>query len=484
MASLADAAKRYNLVESSTKIGLATLASITSMLPTFRRTSAFNIERINLSQASESFLKIRQMFSEMINLFNGINKEEEKRSILLERERNEREEDRLEKITARIIRKDAIEEEPQSTNMFGRIIQAVSHFFRLVGSGIFRLFRTLAEAILAMVRYVGRLISIIIRVLRALRFLRGVPGVGRALRAAFGIAGAVALERLLDRPNFEEEANTLNEYLEREFSRPLGRISGQSTRTEIRPNDPGIPVRIPQGIPGTASEAISFFQQNGYTREQSIGIVSNLIAESNLNPTIRGDNGNSHGIAQWNNAGGRRNRVEQFLGRSVLESSFQDQLRAVAWELSSGGPEASAGNALRATSTAEDAAEIIARRYERPRHIERDVSIRRGIAQRLINENGGNRQSENNTQPTNPNASPQTGTGSLPGGNQSSNMQPSNNPNASPQTGTGSLPGRNQSSNMQPSNNPHSGRRLIAAGSGNGGNEHVAVFLLPVRMYV
>jgi hypothetical protein len=148
LASLTDAAERHKLVESSTKIGLATLVSITSMLPTFRRTSAFNVERINLSQASESFLKIRQMFSEMINLFNGINKEEEKKSILLEREKTEREEDRQEKITPRIVREGAIEEEPQSSNMFGGIIQAISHFVRLVGSGIFRLLRTLAESVL------------------------------------------------------------------------------------------------------------------------------------------------------------------------------------------------------------------------------------------------------------------------------------------------------------------------------------------------
>ena len=464
MASLTDAAERHKLVESSTKIGLATLVSITSMLPTFRRTSAFNVERINLSQASESFLKIRQMFSEMINLFNGINKEEEKKSILLEREKTEREEDRQEKITPRIVREGAIEEEPQSSNMFGGIIQAISHFVRLVGSGIFRLLRTLAESVLTMVRYVGRLISIVIRVLRALRFLRGVPGVGRALRAAFGIGGAVALERLLDRPNFEEEANTLNEYLERQFSRPLSAIGGANTNRSVERAPPATGSGgAASRTPGSATEAMNFFMSQGYTREQSAGIVANLIAESSLIPTNHNRNEDSRGIAQWNNRGaapgqpGRRDRVEQFLGSPVLQSSFQDQLRAVAWELSSSGPEARAGELLRRTTTAEEASDIIMNQYERPSQSERVRTgpIRRRQALDLLNQ-------------------PAPGVTGAPETSQSR-------PSSGGGSGGGPAGGPTQQISIAI---PHSGGRLIAAGPSNGGNEqHVAVFLLPVRMY-
>lgn len=461
MASLANAIERHNLAENSTKIGLATLVSITSMLSTFRPTSLSNIERISTSQASESFFKMRQMFSEMINLFNGINKEEEKKSILLERERSEREEDRQEKIIPRVIRKDAIEEEEtQSSSMFGRIIQAISHFFRLIGSGIFRLLRTLAESILTMVRYVGRLISIVIRFLRAIRFLRGVPGVGRILRSTLGFAGGIALERLFNRPNFEQEADELNQFLERQFLRPLGVTTSSSNANRSVE-------RAPSGAalstPGNAAEAMDFFVSQGYTREQSAGIVANLIAESGLRPTIQGDGSRSHGIAQWNNFGatagqpGRRDRVEQFLGRPVLQSSFQDQLRAVAWELSSSGPERRAGELLRRTTTAQEAADVIMNQYERPSASERIRTGpgRRATAQNLLS----SRASEAITQE----GSPQ---------NQSS---------VAPAETTSQQ--RNQSSRIETSqNNSQTTQRLINTTPASG-NFNTAVYIQPITRF-
>ena len=463
MASLADAAERHKLVESSTKIGLATLVSITSMLPTFRRTSEFNVERINLSQASESFLKIRQMFSEMINLFNGINKEEEKRSILLERERTEREEDRQEKITPRIVREGAIEEEPQSSNMFGGIIQVASHFFRLISSGIFRLLRTLAESILTMVRYIGRLMSLFLGFLRFIRFVRYVPGWGGLLRAAMGFAVGTAIERLLDRPNFEEEANTIQEYLNRQFSRPLSAIGGANTNRSVERAPPATGSGAASRTPGSATEAMNFFMSQGYTREQSAGIVANLIAESSLIPTNHNRDEDSRGIAQWNNRGaapgrpGRRDRVEQFLGSPVLQSSFQDQLRAVAWELSSSGPEARAGELLRRTTTAEEASDIIMNQYERPSQSERVRTgpIRRRQALDLLNQ-------------------PAPGVTGAPETSQSR-----------PSSGGGSGGGSGGSRTEQTSVAPRSGTTLIGAGPGSGGNDF-AVLLLPVyasRMY-
>ncbi len=466
MASLASAAERHNLIESSTKIGLATLVSITSMIPTFRSTSSFNMERVNLSQASESFVKVRQMFSEMINLFNGINKEEEKRSILLERERFKREEDRQEKITPRVVREGAVEEEdPQSSRMFGGIVQVISQFFRLVSSGIFRLIRTLAESILTMVRYVGRLMSLFIGLLRALRFLRYVPGYGSALRLAFGAAAAAGMAAFLDRPNFEEEANTIQEYLERQFLRPLGAGAGGANRsTERAPPATGSGGAASQ-TPGGATEAMNFFMSQGYTREQSAGIVSNLIAESSLIPTNHNIAEDSRGIAQWNNRGaapgqpGRRDRVEQFLGRPVLQSSFQDQLRAVAWELSSSGPERNAGELLRRTTTAEEAADVIMNQYERPSQSER---VRTGPGRRAT---ARNLLSSGASQPT-------TGEGS-----------PQNQSSTAPAEITSQQRSRSSSiENIESPNSSRSSRTVIGSGSGGGGINTAAVFLLPVRI--
>jgi hypothetical protein len=208
---------------------------------------------------------------------------------------------------------------------------------------------------------------------------------------------------------------------------------------------------------------MNFFMSQGYTREQSAGIVANLIAESSLIPTNHNRNEDSRGIAQWNNRGaapgqpGRRDRVEQFLGSPVLQSSFQDQLRAVAWELSSSGPEARAGELLRRTTTAEEASDIIMNQYERPSQSERVRTgpIRRRQALDLLNQ-------------------PAPGVTGAPETSQSR-------PSSGGGSGGGPAGGPTQQISIAI---PHSGGRLIAAGPSNGGNEqHVAVFLLPVRMY-
>ena len=54
-----------------------------------------------------------------------------------------------------------------------------------------------------------------------------------------------------------------------------------------------------RSVGNSESIAMDFFLNKGYTRAQAAGIVGNLIGESNLNPTIRGDNGKAYGIGQW-----------------------------------------------------------------------------------------------------------------------------------------------------------------------------------------
>jgi GH24 family phage-related lysozyme (muramidase)/uncharacterized protein (DUF2345 family) len=118
---------------------------------------------------------------------------------------------------------------------------------------------------------------------------------------------------------------------------------------------------------GSAAEAMAWFQSaagGGYSKAQAAGIVSNLIVESGLRPGAKNPSSSASGIAQWTNTGGRKQRVEQFLNvRDVREASFQEQLRAITWEMN--GAEARAGRQLRTAMDATSAAEIVYKYYER-----------------------------------------------------------------------------------------------------------------------
>ena len=112
-----------------------------------------------------------------------------------------------------------------------------------------------------------------------------------------------------------------------------------------------------------AQQAFDFFVAQGWSREQSAGLVGNLIQESNLNPAALNPRENAQGIAQWTPTGGRQARVASFLGRSILQSSFEDQLRAIQWELTNG--ERSAGLRLRQAVSVDQATAVVDRFYER-----------------------------------------------------------------------------------------------------------------------
>ena len=110
-----------------------------------------------------------------------------------------------------------------------------------------------------------------------------------------------------------------------------------------------------------AKQAMDYFQSQGWTQEQAAGIVGNLQAESfpTLNPAAK--NGNAEGIAQW--LGPRKAAFVQEYGVSPSNATFEQQLSFVQKELTT--TEKSAGNALKSATTAEEAARIFERKYER-----------------------------------------------------------------------------------------------------------------------
>ena len=56
---------------------------------------------------------------------------------------------------------------------------------------------------------------------------------------------------------------------------------------------------VGKNVRGDKKKALEFFQSKGLNAFQAAGIVGNLIHESGLNTTIKGDGGKAFGIAQW-----------------------------------------------------------------------------------------------------------------------------------------------------------------------------------------
>ncbi|NIJ22169.1 LysM repeat protein [Sphingomonas naasensis] len=123
---------------------------------------------------------------------------------------------------------------------------------------------------------------------------------------------------------------------------------------------------VPTGQGGQQAridQAISYFQSQGWSRAQAIGIVANLDAESNMDAGIRQHGGGpGYGLAQWE--GPRQRDFAAWAGHDIHGSSFAEQLRFVQYELTHS--EAGAGRALRGATDARSAAEIVTRLYERP----------------------------------------------------------------------------------------------------------------------
>jgi murein DD-endopeptidase MepM/ murein hydrolase activator NlpD len=144
------------------------------------------------------------------------------------------------------------------------------------------------------------------------------------------------------------------------------------------------------GLSGREAEAMNFFIDKGWTKEQSAGIVGNLIQESNLNPEAYNKKENAQGIAQWR--GVRIQKFEEKYGKSVRSASLREQLEYVNWELNN--TEKNAGNELRKTTTTSQAASVVDRLYERSAGTE--LNNRVNNASRLLASHSKPPQTENN----------------------------------------------------------------------------------------
>jgi hypothetical protein len=132
-------------------------------------------------------------------------------------------------------------------------------------------------------------------------------------------------------------------------------------------------------------QAIDTFKGLGWTEKQAIGIAANLKQESEFNHTIHGDGGKAYGLAQWH--GDRQAQFAKVFGKSIKSSTFEEQLRFVHYELTRG-QEVGAGIKLKAAQTAQQAAAVISKHYERPLRRDFEMALRANIATGIENKLG------------------------------------------------------------------------------------------------
>lgn len=130
-----------------------------------------------------------------------------------------------------------------------------------------------------------------------------------------------------------------------------------------------------------AKDAIEKFEKMGWSRNQAIGIVNNLQAESGgkLDHRAVGDNGTAFGVAQWRNV-----RVEMFkriMGVDIMNATRDQQYAFADWELRN--THKAAGDRLRNASTVEQASRIVTTDFEIPAKKEIRADERAAVATEL-----------------------------------------------------------------------------------------------------
>ncbi|MDI3653291.1 phage tail tip lysozyme [Pseudomonas aeruginosa] len=130
-----------------------------------------------------------------------------------------------------------------------------------------------------------------------------------------------------------------------------------------------------------AARVANFFEGLGWTKEQAAGISANLSAESSFDPTAIGDGGKAYGVGQWHPD--RQEAFRQWAGKDIRQSSLEDQLRFVHYEMTQGA-EKRAGDLLRAATSANAAGAAVSKYYERPADREGEAAKRGALAERIL----------------------------------------------------------------------------------------------------
>lgn len=82
---------------------------------------------------------------------------------------------------------------------------------------------------------------------------------------------------------------------------------------------------------GTPERAMQLLMQKGWSKEDAAAISANISRESGFDTQASGDNGTATGIAQWHKP--RQNQFKQLFGKNLSDSTFEEQVAFIDWEL-------------------------------------------------------------------------------------------------------------------------------------------------------
>lgn len=138
---------------------------------------------------------------------------------------------------------------------------------------------------------------------------------------------------------------------------------------------------VPAATKGSFRQiAMDYFSSRGWSKEQAAGLVANLETESHGNIGAKGDSGAAFGIGQWHPD--RQAAFRQVFGKDIHQSTLQEQLAFVDWEMNN--TEARAGAALKRATTAQGAGAAVSRYYERPRDVAGNMASRGQLASSIL----------------------------------------------------------------------------------------------------
>lgn len=133
---------------------------------------------------------------------------------------------------------------------------------------------------------------------------------------------------------------------------------------------------------GYRKKILEYFMSQGWSKEAASGIVANLQSEnSKFDPHGVGDEGQAYGIAQWHPD--RQRDFKAFSGKDIRNSTLEEQLAFVNYELTKG-KEQNAGNKLRGATSAAQAGSIGSMLYERPGAVQEAALNRARLAKNIF----------------------------------------------------------------------------------------------------
>lgn len=140
--------------------------------------------------------------------------------------------------------------------------------------------------------------------------------------------------------------------------------NGKKYGSDDTPSPPAAASAPPAAGGGSAqARAMAYFQAQGWSREQAAGLAANIKRESAFRPDAVGDNGKAYGIGQWHPD--RQAEFKKKFGKPIQGSTLEEQMAFMHYELTQGN-ERKAGNILRGTTGAAEAAAAVSTHYERP----------------------------------------------------------------------------------------------------------------------